>query len=231
MSGESKASDIHGGHRKRIRDRFINHGADNFQDHELLELLLTYAIPRVNVNPQAHALLNEFGSLAGVLDAQPEDLRRVKGVGENAAALLHLMPALFQRYSRSRVEGKRYDSPDRLADYLMSYFVDKTHEQVVALLLDNNCHIIRLCRVGEGTPSSVLVDTHKLVKCAMQYNAATIVLGHNHPNGSCRPSRQDIKETTSLRDLLKSLGVPMVDHIVIGQNEWISMKQSSIVRF
>ncbi len=231
MSGEAKTSDVHKGHRKRIRERFINYGADNFQNHELLELLLTYAIPRIDVNPLAHSLLDEFGSLAGVLNAQPEDLCQVEGIGESAAALLHLMPALFQRYSQSHVAGKQYDSPEKLAEYLMSYYVDKTCEQAVAILLDNNCRIIRLCQVGEGTPSSVLIDTRKLVQCAMKYNAANVVLGHNHPSGSCRPSRQDIRETTYLRDLLKSLGAPVVDHIVIGQNEWISMNQSMIVRF
>ena len=217
------AEEIHKDHRARMRKRFLEHGLDNFADHEVLELLLYYAMVRGDVNPLAHRLMDEFGSLAGVLEAHPADLCKVKGVGDTVATLLHLMPSLFQRYQMSKTTEKRYDSAEKLAEYLIGYYTDKPREQIVLVLLDNSCRIIRICQISEGSPSTVKIDMRRVLSCVLQYNAASVVLAHNHPRGECMPSRADILQTSVLRDLLKKIDVSLVDHIIVAENHWYSL--------
>lgn len=217
------AEDIHKNHRERMRKRFLENGLENFAEHEILELMLYYAIPRGDVNPLAHRLLNEFGSLAGVFEAHPVDLCKVKGVGDSVATLLTILPPLFQRYQTSKIKEEKFDCTEKLANYLISYYIDKPREQVSAVLLDNSCRIIRICEVGEGSASSVRIDTRKLMQSVLKYNAASMVLAHNHPRGECHASRADMTQTSSVRDLLKHVGVNMVDHIIIAEDKWSSI--------
>ena len=225
------SDEIHKSHRERMRQRLLENGLDNFADHEVLELLLYYAIPRGDVNPLAHRLMNEFGSLAGVLDAHPMDLCKVTGVGDKVAALLNLLPPLFQRYQLSKIREEKYDCTEKLAQYLVSYYVDKPREQVCAVLLDNSCRLLRICEIGKGSPSSVQVDTRKLLQCVFQYNAANVVLTHNHPRGECRASRADIVNTSAVRDLLKKVQVNLVDHIIIAEGKWSSLAAQTNMRY
>ncbi len=223
------ANDTHRDHRARMRKRFLDHGLDNFADHEVLELLLYYGLSRGDVNPLAHALMEDFNSLAGVLEASTEDLCKVSGGGENIATLLHLMPSLFQRYQLSKVSEKQYDTSQKLAEYLVKYYIDKPREQVVMILLDNSCRIIRVCPIDEGSPSSVRLDVRKMMECVLKYNAASVVLAHNHPRGDCQPSRADIMLTTNVRDLLQKIDVKLVDHIIIAEEQWMSLAASQVV--
>lgn len=223
------AEEVHKNHRARIRERFMEHGLDNFADHEVLELLLYYAIPRGDVNPLAHRLINEFGSLASVLEAMPADLCKVQGVGESVAAFLHVMPSMFQRYQLSKIKEKCYDTPEKLAVFLMSYYTGKPRELATAILLDNSCRLIRICEVGEGSPSAVKVNVRQLMQCALQYNAANVVLAHNHPRGECRPSRADISQTSHLRELLKKINVSLVDHIIVAEDQWTSLASGQVL--
>lgn len=215
---------IHDGHRERMRNRFLEHGLDNFTEHEILELLLFYAIPRVDVNPLAHHLINTFGSLAGVLDTEPIDLCKVKGIGSNAAALLHMMPQLFQRYQVSRTAEKLvFDTAEKAAEYFIRYYTGKTYEQAAAVLLDNKCRVLNICEIGKGTISSVEIDTRTLIKRAVQYDATSVILAHNHPKGVCRASRVDIRLTSRVRELLAAIQVKLADHIVVSEDKWVSI--------
>ncbi|MCD8356623.1 MAG: DNA repair protein RadC [Clostridia bacterium] len=218
MSGE-----IHKNHRERMRTRFAEYGLDNFADHEILELLLFYAIPRGDVNPLAHRLIEEFGSLASVLEASSQDLQKVKGMGPNAANFLHMLPQVFRRYQTSKVKGKVYNTTDKIAEYLKGYYIGRAREQLTIVLLDNSCKIIRVCDIGEGSASSVKIDMRKLLECVLQYNAAEVVLAHNHPRGCCLPSRSDIVQTRDVRDLLGQIDVRLVDHIIIAEDKWTSL--------
>ena len=214
---------MHKDHRQRMRKRFLEAGADSFADHELLELLLQYGIPRVNVNPLAHTLIEEFGSLAGVLEAAPEDLEKTKGIGASAALLLHLMPAMFQRYQLSKTKGTIYNSTSKLGEMLQKYYADKPQECVTAVLLDNNCRLIRLHQIGKGSACASQISERELLRAVLQYNAASVVLAHNHPRGVCQPSRADITSTARLRELLKHVDVSLVDHIILTEERWISL--------
>ena len=214
---------IHKDHRQRMRKRFLENGAGAFADHELLELLLHYAIPRVNVNPLAHQLIKEFGSLAGVFEAAPEDLKKTKGVGESAALLMHLMPSMSQRYQLSKTKGQQYTSTSELGEFLVKYYADKPYESVTAVLLDNNCRIIRLHEIGRGSACASQISERELLRAVLQYNAANVVLAHNHPRGVCQPSRADITSTARLRELLKHVEVSLVDHIILAEDHWTSL--------
>ena len=220
------SKEIHKNHRIRMRNRFLEHGLDNFADHEILELLLYYAIPRGDVNPLAHRLIDEFGSLASVLEASPEDIRKIDGAGESVATLLHLMPPLLQRYQLSKVKGKQYNSTEKLGELLVSYYAGKPNETVSVILMDNNCRIIRIHEIGQGSACASQISERELVRAALQYNAANVVLAHNHPRGVCQPSRADITSTARLRELLKRMEVSLVDHIIIAENHWMSLAAS-----
>lgn len=213
----------HTKHRERMRKRFLEHGLDNFADHEVLELLLFYAVPRGDVNPLAHRLLDEFGSLANVLEAETPDLCRVEGMGEKTAAFLHLLPPMFRRYQTSKIQGTIYDSTDKIAEYLVKYYIGRPREQLSAVLLDNQCRLIRICDIAEGSATAVKINMRKLLQCVLQYNAADVVLAHNHPRGMCSPSRADIVQTSTIREMLKNIDVRLVDHIIIAEERWISL--------
>ena len=213
----------HAKHRERMRTRFLEHGLDNFADHEVLELLLFYAVPRGDVNPLAHRLLDEFGSLANVLEAETPDLCRVEGMGEKTAAFLHLLPPMFRRYQTSKIQGTIYDSTDKVAEYLVKYYIGRPREQLSAVLLDNQCRLIRICDIAEGSATAVKINMRKLLQCVLQYNAADVVLAHNHPRGMCSPSQADIVQTSTIREMLKNIDVRLVDHIIIAEERWISL--------
>lgn len=217
------AGEIHKNHRARMRQRFLEHGLENFADHEVLELLLYYSIPRGDVNPLAHRLMDEFGTLAAVLDADPVDLCRVEGVGDTTAALLHLMPPLAQRYQLRQKSEKSYDTPDKIADYLIGYYTDKTQETALIFMMDNKCRLIRTSVVGQGSPNSVRLDYRKILKECLQYNASSIVMAHNHPDGDPNPSREDFVVTRRVKGYLEGIEVPMVDHIIVAGDRWVSM--------
>lgn len=157
----------HAKHRERMRKRFLEHGLDNFADHEVLELLLFYAVPRGDVNPLAHRLLDEFGSLANVLEAETPDLCRVEGMGEKTAAFLHLLPPMFRRYQTSKIQGTIYDSTDKIAEYLVKYYIGRPREQLSAVLLDNQCRLIRICDIAEGSATAVKINMRKLLQCVL----------------------------------------------------------------
>ena len=213
----------HTNHRERMRQRFLEHGLDNFADHEVLELLLFYAIPRGDVNPLAHRLLDTFGSLANVLEAETPDLCRVEGMGDKTAAFLHMLPPMFRRYQTSKIQGTTYDTTEKIAEYLVKYYIGRPREQLSAVLMDNKCRLIRICDIAEGSATSVKIDLRKLLQCILQYNAADVVLAHNHPRGMCNPSRADIVQTSTIREMLKNIDVRLVDHIIIAEDRWISL--------
>lgn len=214
---------VHDGHRERMKRRFLDHGLDNFSEHEVLELLLYYAIPRGDVNPLAHRLLDQFGSLSGVLEADPADLTKVAGVGEKTATLLNLMPPLFRRYRLSRHEKTPFDSAEKIGQYLVDYYIGHVNELLTAILLDNRCCILAIKSLAEGDPHSVQVNYRVLLSEVFRYNAAGVILAHNHPGGVCTPSREDFLETKRVKDILQKVGVNLLDHIVVAGEEWTSV--------
>ena len=222
---------IHDGHREKKRQQFLQHGLDSFADHEVLELLLFYAIPRKDTNPIAHALMDRFGSLDAVLAAPVEELCQVKGVGESAAALLKLIPQVYRRSRIAAAERERVlNSSQRAGDYLLELFTGETAEVLYELCLDRKGKLLACRRVGEGGVSSINVDLRKIVENALLTGASGVILSHNHPSGIALPSADDCAATVRVKEALGTVGLVLVDHIVVADGDYVSMADSGQLR-
>lgn len=218
--------EIHAGHRERIRQRFREQGLSGFAEHEVLELLLTFAIARRDVNPLAHELLAQFGSLSAVLEATEEELLRVKGVGENTAALLSLMPELFGRYQRSALgEKPMVSSIAQAQDYCKSLFFGAREEKVYVLCLDRQSRVIHPALLRRGTLDEVTIYPREVVEMVIRYRASSVLLTHNHPGGMVYPSQADYTVTTQVAQALGPIGVQLVDHLILADTEVYSMRR------
>lgn len=223
---------IHDGHRQRLKERFQKSGLDNFEEHQVLELLLFYCIPRQDTNPIAHALLNRFGSLSAVLDAPVEELEKVPGIGSSAANFLTLMTALWRYYlvNKSMQTETILSSIDKCGDYLVPFFSGRRNETVFLLCLDAKCKVLCCREVGEGSVNSAAVPIRKLVEIAMASNASSVVLAHNHPSGLAIPSGEDVNTTRRVATALDAVEIALVDHIIVADHEFVSLAQSGLYR-
>lgn len=215
---------IHAGHRERIRQRFREQGLTGFAEHEALELLLTFAIARKDVNPLAHELIAQFGSLSAVLEADESELLRVKGVGENTAALITLMPELFGFYRRSAMgERPRVTNYAEAKAYCQSLFFGAQEEMVYVLCLDQGGRVIHPALLRRGTVDEVSIYPREVVEMVIRYHAHAVLLTHNHPSGSAYPSQADIDVTMRIVKALDAIGVAMTDHLILSGDEVYSM--------
>lgn len=223
---------VHDGHRQRIKERFLAEGLDNFADHEVLELLLFYCIPRQDTNELAHALIDQFGSLSQVLDTGIDELKTVKGIGDNAALFLKLIPAVGRYYDVDRT--MRCDEPllntDACGQYLLSKFRGRCKETVFLLCLDAKCKVLCCPMIGEGGINSAGVPVRRVVEAALGANATTVVLAHNHPSGIALPSHEDIVTTRRIAAALNTVDVTLADHVVVADGDFVSMFQSGYYR-
>ena len=212
---------VHSGHRQRLRERFLNGGLDGMEDHTVLELLLCYAIPRKDVNALAHELLRQFGSLSAVLDADQSALEQVPGVGENAAALLRLIPAMNRRYLIDRAKtGKPVwlREPGEAGAFFLPYFYGAREEKVYVAFLDEHCRLLACREVFQGGIGYTAVG-------AIRLRASKLILAHNHPDGYAMPSREDRESTQTIRTALEAVQLQLLDHIIVAENEYVSMEE------
>lgn len=221
----------HVGHRKRMRERFLRYGLEGFDDHNVLELLLFYAQPRKDTNGLAHQLMNTFGSLDAVFEAPPEALMKVDGVGENTAALIHLVPEAARRYLMAKEEpGKILSSTEAVGSYLLPRFTNCREETVYLLCLDAKLKVLDCSRVGTGGTTSVPVNVRQIMETAIMKNASYVVLAHNHTSGIALPSRDDEAVTLLVRDTLAPVGIELLDHIIVAGNDFVSMADDGVLR-
>lgn len=220
---------IHEGHRQRLKNRFLNEGLDHFQEHEVLELLLFYCIPRKDTNEIAHALLERFGSLAQTVEAPVEELKKVPGMGDNAAAFLAMLGA-FDRYYQvnKNAHVKILQTIEQCGAYLVPKFVGRRNETVLLLCLDAKCKVLCCKEVGEGSVNSAAVPIRRIVEMALGANATSVVLAHNHPSGVAIPSGEDVQTTKRLAAALASVDIELADHIVVADEDYVSMTHSGL---
>ena len=220
----------HDGHRQRLKTEFLAR-PDSFPDHKLLELLLFYANPRSDTNPLAHELMDHFGSLAGVLDATPEELQKVKGVGEHAAVLFKVVKEFSGRYLtvRTQVDDIARNARDYYA-LLRPYFFGARNEMLYLLCLDGKHKVLGIRRLGEGNVNAVNVTTRLIAEAALSLNASAVVLAHNHVSGIAFPSDEDIATTNSLAAILSNLSVTLVDHLIFVDDDMVSLRDSGFYR-
>ena len=222
---------VHDGHRDRMRERFLMEGADGLADHELLEMLLYGTIPRGNTNEIAHKLLNEFGSFSNLIEAEPHEITKTAGIGEKSAIFLSLLHELVRRYEKEQLEQKpALTSISRALDYCEALLTHCVTERFYVLCLDSRRRIIHTAKVAEGTVGNCFVPPRTVVEKALRYHSTGVVFCHNHPRGSVRPSREDIDLTLQLKSMLDPLGVEVVDHIIVGENQCYSFFDDGILK-
>ena len=224
-------SELHKDHRKRIRARYLGEGLDHFAPHETLELLLTYAIPRRDVNHIAHRLLAHFGSISAVLEAPAEELMKVEGIGDTAAVLLKIIPDVCRVYQMEKADvADLFSSPQQIGEYMAAHFIGRTNEVVYLLCLDNKGKMLYCDMLSEGTIDMVPVKMRTVVEIALRVGAASVVLAHNHPQGFAIPSQGDIEVTRKAAQALKMVSVQLLDHIIVAGNDYVSLADSGLIR-
>lgn len=229
------AGAIHNEHRKRMRERFAKEGLDGMNDHEVLELLLFHALPRVDTNPIAHRLLNAFGSFHAVLEAPTHELAQVEGMGEGSARFLHLLRQTARRYqidcSEDQLRGAGLTTTEMVGAYLAPQFFGLTEERSMLLCMDSKCKVLSCTELTRGTVRANEVNIRKIVEQTMRMNASAVVLAHNHPNGLALPSREDMQTTQRIADALKLIGIGLRDHIIVAGDDFVSMADSGLLNY
>ncbi|KGP75823.1 DNA repair protein RadC [Desulfosporosinus sp. Tol-M] len=221
---------MHEGHRSRSKNRFLEEGLDGFEDHEILELLLFYAIPRKDTNELAHSLINKYGSLSGVLEADPKDLAKTPGLGENSAILLALIPSLARIYLKDRW-GTRptLDSTAKAGEYVLTLCAGRTYEVFYLICLDAQHKVIYPALVHEGTIDQAPVYPRVIVETALRHKAHSVILAHNHPGGSPTPSPQDIEVTKRIQVALEQISISVLDHIIASGEDYVSCAEKGLL--
>lgn len=222
---------IHKDHRQRLKQRFLREGLDHFDDLYILELLLFYCVPRRDTNEIAHNLLDRFGSLPRVMEAGPEELKKVTGVGEGVSTFFMLL----QQLNRA-CEIRRHDdisivnSHEDIKKLMLARMDRQRNETVYLLCMDAKRKVLCLEKVGEGSVNSANVPIRRIVEVALSANATTVVLGHNHPGGLAFPSPEDINTTNYVAKALWAVEIDLADHIIVSDGEYISLAQSGLYR-
>ncbi|MBQ3431166.1 MAG: DNA repair protein RadC [Clostridia bacterium] len=216
-----KQESIHSGHRQRLKQAMLEADFQGISDINLLEAVLFYSIHRGDTNEIAHRLLNAFGSVEAVFEASYDNLLKVQGIGAQSAFLIKLVSKTAKRISAVDTKKSVYvnDSNDA-AEIMLSYFIGEKDERMIALYLDNNSKLIRAQVLAEGVANSVSFNNRKLMEGAIQTNCATVILGHNHPHGLPNPSKDDLRLTHMVRELLRPIDVLLYDHLIYADGNW-----------
>lgn len=223
-------SGIHDGHRERTKRRFLKSGLDAFEPHNVLELMLFFAIPKRDTNELAHRLIETFGSFDKVLEADVEQLAKVKGMGEHSATLLKLFLASYGYYEREKSkEGFIATSSNEVVNYVKSLYVGEKNEIVYLLCLDVKLKLINCVKISDGSVNSASVSVRRVVEAATANGAVAVILAHNHPNGFATPSAEDIMTTKRILKALYPIDIQLSDHIVVGTNGAVSMADAGVI--
>jgi len=226
-TSEIEAND-HAGHRARLRDRLL--GGGGLLDHELIEYLLMTAIPRRDTKPVAKALLREFHDIGGVLTADPIALQRVDGIGETAAATIKIAQACALRLVQAEAMKRPVLSNwQALLDYLHADMAHHGVERVRVLHLNTRNMLIRDELMGQGSIDQAPVYVREVIRRAIDFGSAALILVHNHPSGDPSPSRADIDVTRAIAEAGKRLGITVHDHIIIGTSGHVSLRAQGLI--
>ena len=223
---------LHANHRSRMRKRFFENSLNGFADHEVLEMLLYYCYPRRDTNEIAHRFIKEYGSLHNLFEADPKDIMNRCNTTESVAVLLSLIPKVANLYFRSRwnKEALVFNDPQTVGEYAISLFVGRTNEVFYIFCLDSGRKLKNISLIAEGTLDETPVYPRQIVSEAMKHQATALVLAHNHPGGTCKPSRKDVESTRQIVEGLRFLGIRILDHIIVAGDRYYSFaSQDKIV--
>ncbi len=221
---------LHVGHRQRVRERYLLEGLDAFKDHEVLEMLLFYCIPKRDTNPVAHEMLREFGTLSGLFEADPRDVARRCGVSVSTAILLTLAGPLTRRYLKQRW-GERpvLGTSSRAGEYAVSLCTGRPYEVFYVICLDAQNRVNHAALVHEGTLNEAPVYPRLIVEAALRHKSNSVILCHNHPGGSLTASGPDLDVTRRIRAALSPISIPVVDHIIVAGEQYASLAEQGLM--
>lgn len=224
------AGSEHGGHRQRLKERFLLEGMDNFEPHVVLELLLFYVIPQKDTNVLAHKLIEHFGSLSAVFEAPFEELKNVKGISDSSALLLKMVPELSRRYLDDKYSDQYIiDSTKAAGELFVNRFIGINTETTMLMLVDAKGRMLFCGIVAEGSIHSVDVSVKKIIRVSSRYHATGAIIAHNHPSGIALPSSEDLDTTETIRAALEFLNIELLDHIIIADRDYVSMADSGLL--
>ena len=223
---------VHDGHRERLKNGYIEHGLDSFNDLNALELLLFYAIPRKDTNVIAHELLDHFGSLACVLNASVYELMEVRGIGESAAILISMLPQLMRKSLISEGEDHPIiNSTRKAAEYLIPRFAYEKDEVFLLMCLDSQRKLICCVEVARGVVNSVETNVRRIAELALKNRASSVIISHNHPDKIIYPSREDDYVTKQTIAAMNAICIPMADHIIVAGDKYVSYSEKGMLDF
>lgn len=226
MEQQNKKKNVHEGHRERMRNKYVNKGIEVFEQHEILEMLLFYAIPRKNTNDIAHRLLEACGSLSAVFDA-PIDILMQQGLSYNAAVLLHMIPDLSRAYQSDKFDNEeKIITDENIGKKMVHLFAGKNEERVYAFFLDAKGKEKYSGIISKGDASSAPLFSKDIVSIAARCKAVTVIIAHNHPSGVAFPSRADLEATADIADALDTIGIHLADHIIVADRDYISLSST-----
>ena len=225
----------HDGHRQRMLQKAKDSGLEFLPEHEQLEILLFAVIPRGNTNGIAIDLIRRFGSIAGVITAQPGELTRSPGVGGRVAAFLNQLPDYLGIVQRSQMFGENkalvLETTEEMGNYAQTLFNHKETEAFYLISLSYSGRVIRFDKISEGDVDETAVYVRRIARCAIINEASDVILVHNHPSGKLVPSITDIQRTREIVENLRVLGVSVKDHIIVSGCAWMSMREDGMMSF
>jgi len=220
------------GHRKRLRDRFLQSGLNGFLDYEIVELLLTLGTPMKDCKQMAKKVIKKFKNLRGSLDAIPEELQQIKGIGPINIFGFKLFQAISKQYAKEKIPTKTpLDSPKLVINYLQEKLKREKKEHFVVLYLNAKNQLIYEETISIGILNANLVHPREVFKPAIEHLAVSIIIVHNHPSGGAEPSQDDIEVTKRLVEAGDMIGINIFDHIIIAKNRFFSFKEKKMIKF
>ena len=226
------ATNPHSGHRDRVKQKFIEFGSGPFREHELVELLLFFGIPRLDTNEIAHRLMDRFGSIHAMLSANIEQLLEVEGIGEHSAVLIRLCGDLVKRCGiEDHPIGTKLSTAEEMGAYLLPRFWGEQEEKVRIVTLNNRKQVIKDTVISFGTLTASAVNMQMILQQALRDKATGVILAHSHPAGHAVPSQADLETTALVISELRKIGVSLIDHIIVADTDYVSLKSTSSVAF
>ena len=218
------------GHRKRLRERFLDGGLVGFHDYEIIELLLSLGTPRRDCKQQAKEAIRQFKTLRGVLAASPRELQQIRGIGPHSAFGIKLVQEVAREFLKEQIaDGPAYQSSREIFDYLYHSMRDLKKEVFKVLYMNTQHQIIEMVDLFQGTVNSSFIPPREVMESAIDKNAAALVFVHNHPSGNTEPSQSDKQLTRDLVYAGSIMQIKVVDHIIIGNNTYFSFANEGLI--
>jgi DNA repair protein RadC len=224
------SNDISPGHRKRLREKFITSGLAGFHDYEIVELLLSLGTPRKDCKQQAKEAIRRFKTLRGVLEAPPEELQQIHGIGSHSAFGIKLVQEVAREFLKAKIIDKTiYKSSQEVFDYLYHSMRDLKKEVFKVIYLNSQNQIIDTADLFEGTVNGGVISPREVMENAIKHNAVSLIFVHNHPSGNPEPSKHDKEVTRELVYAGSIMRIRVLDHIVIGNNRYFSFASEKLI--